>query len=331
VLRRLAEGATAEVYEAMHIGLGKTVVVKLLKPELSTEPRALERMRFEAQTLALLSHVNIPVVSDCGLTACGRPFFVMERLEGHTLLVELRRRGCLPVPEAVALVQQLCTGLGAAHALGIIHRDVKLENLLLSDPDGRRTLKILDFGIAKLLPDADPSGTPAPPAIPSQEGVLLGTPQFLSPEQVMCRAVDTRTDVYGAATVLYELIVGRSPFAHRTDLVALLEAHVSELPRPPSSLAPQSVEPAIDDVILCALAKRPEDRYASVAELSAALDHALAMEPLAELSPTWEPHAAPPRAGLVGRISPAGLFLLVVVGAAAVSVIVTSILFRLRW
>jgi serine/threonine-protein kinase len=307
--------------------------VKLLRSELATDPRALERMRFEAQTLALLSHVNIPAVSDCGLTVSGRPFFVMERLEGHTLLAELRERGYLPVPEAVALVQQLCTGLGAAHALGIIHRDIKLENLLLADPDGRRTLKILDFGIAKLLPDADPAGTPAPLAIPSQEGVPLGTPQFLSPEQVMCRAVDTRTDVYGAATVLYELIVGRSPFAHRTELLSLLEAHVSEPPRPPSRMAPQPVEPAIDDVILRALAKRPEDRYASAAEFSAALDHALAlaMKPLAALAPTSVPPAKPARAGLVGRVSPTGLILLVVMGAAAVSVIVTSLLTRLRW
>jgi serine/threonine-protein kinase len=327
-VRRLAQGATAEVYEAVHVALGKRVVVKLLKAELLDDARALERMRFEAQTLARLSHVNIPAVSDCGLTATDRPFFVLERLEGHTLLVELRRRGHLPVAEAVGLVQQLCTGLGAAHALGIVHRDIKLENLLLCDPGGRRTLKILDFGIAKLLPEADPSAVPAPPAIRSQEGVVVGTPEFLSPEQVLCHAVDARTDVYGAAMVLYELIVGHSPFAHRTDLISLLEAHVSEAPRPPSQAARQQIEPAIDDVILQALSKRPEDRYGSAAELSATLGHALAMKPATLLDLAATP--TPPCASTTGRLGGPALFALVVVGAAFVSVVVTTLLFRLR-
>lgn len=331
MLRRLAEGATAEVYEAIHVGLGKRFVVKLLKPEFTADARALERMRFEAQTLGRLSHVNIPTVSDCGLTACGRPFFVMERLDGHTLLVELRRRGSLPPVEAVGLVQQLCTGLAAAHALGIVHRDLKLENLFLGDPEGLRTLKILDFGIAKLLPDADPAGAPAPPAIPSQEGVPLGTLQFLSPEQVLCRPVDTRTDVYGAATVLYELLVGGSPFAHRTDILSLLEAHVSEPPRPPSEVAAQPIEPALDDVIVRALSKRPEDRYASAAAFSAALEHALTMKPPAEPAPTPEPQATPRRAELLEPLGATRLIVLVVVGAAVVSVIVTSLLGELRW
>jgi serine/threonine-protein kinase len=228
------------------------------------------------------------------------------------------------------LVQQLCTGLGAAHALGIIHRDIKLENLLLADPQGQRALKILDFGIAKLLPEADPSTTPAPPAVPSQEGVLVGTPQFLSPEQVLCHAVDVRTDVYGAAMVLYELIVGRSPFAHRTELLSLLEAHVSEPPRPPSEVAPQPVEPAIDDVVLRALSKRPEDRYASAAEFAAALDHALALKPASPLDPRSVVPTLPPRAKVSASLNLPGLFVLVAVGAAVVSVVVSTLLFRLR-
>jgi serine/threonine-protein kinase len=329
VIRRLADGGTAEVYEAVHLSLDKRFVVKLLKPELATDPRAIERMRFEAQALGRLKHVHLPAVSDCGLTACARPFFVMERLEGHTLLVELRRRGCLPVAEAVGLVQQLCTGLEAAHQLGIVHRDIKLENLFLSEPEGRRILKILDFGIAKLLPDADPSLAPAPPAIPSQEGVPLGTPQFLSPEQALCRPVDARTDVYGAATVLYELIVGHSPFAHRSDLAALLEAHVSEPPCPPSEVASQPIEPAIDDVVLRALSKRPEDRHASAAELSAALDRVLTMLPHAELAAAREPPRARQRPSL--PIATIGLVALAVLGGAVVSFVATALFSRLQW
>ena len=213
--RRLGEGTAAEVYEAIHVALGKPVVVKVLRAEHAADPRALDRMRFEAQALARLRHPNVTAVTDFGQTPAGRPYFVMERHEGRSLRDELHARGHLPVAEAVALAQQLLAGLEAAHALGVIHRDVKLENLLLCN-DGQ--LKILDFGIAKLAPGADPAQAPAPIAVRTEEGVTLGTPRFLSPEQVMCRPVDRRTDVYGAAMVVYELIAGARPLPRRARL-----------------------------------------------------------------------------------------------------------------
>jgi serine/threonine-protein kinase len=172
----------------------------------------------------------------------------------------------------VALVQQLLAGLSAAHAVGVIHRDIKLENLFLCAPrDGHRTLKILDFGIAKVLPSADASRAPMPIAIQTLDEIPLGTPRFLSPEQALCLQVDERTDVYGAGMVLYELLVGRDPFFHVDGYIELLRAHVSQVPFPPSCLSPQSIAIAVDEVVLRALAKRPDDRYATAAELSAAL------------------------------------------------------------
>jgi serine/threonine protein kinase len=322
IVAKVGEGGTAEVYEVEHLGLGKRFVAKLLRQDRVSDPQSLERMRFEAQALARLAHENITAVTDCGLTADGRSFFVMERLAGRTALAELRARRCLPVTEAVELVQQLCAGLSAAHALGIVHRDIKLENLFLCDrEDGRRVLKILDFGIAKLLPGADPERAPAPP-VKSQEGFPLGTPRFLSPEQALCRPVDERTDVYGAALALYELIAGRDPFFDVNDIASLLEAHVSQTPRPPSAIAPQPIEPAVDDVILRALSKRPSDRYATTAELSAALGRAVIMRPRSEAAPEPARHRA--------RVRIVALTALLMVGAASVAAAATAAVQGLR-
>jgi serine/threonine-protein kinase len=318
LVRQIGAGGTSEVYEAVHVGLARTVAVKVLKPSLTGDALALERMRFEAQALARLDHPNILAVTDSGCTADGRPFLVMEHLRGVPLLRELRRRGCLPVAEAVALTQQVLAGLGAAHALGVVHRDIKLENLFLcEDAHGRRTIKILDFGIAKLMPGAVEAGAPLPPAIPSHEGVPVGTPRFLAPEQVMCRAVDARTDVYGAALVLYELIAGRDPFHHVDGYAALLQAHVAEDPRPPSALAPQWIDPAIDDVVLRGLAKRPDDRWATAEALSRALGIALACSLEGAPDPV---RAAPARAAPARSCA---VPILVIVASAVLSALAT--------
>jgi serine/threonine-protein kinase len=213
------------------------------------------------------------------------------------LFRELRERGCLPIPEAVELMQQVLAGLAAAHAVGIVHRDVKLENLFLAEENGRRVVKILDFGVAKALPGSAEAGAPAPPALPTQEGVPVGTPKFLSPEQARCLPVDPRTDVYGAGMALYQLIAGRDPFHQAEGYVAQLQAHVYETPAPPSALAPQPIPPEIDEVVLRALAKSPEDRWASTEEFSWALARAEAVAapaaPPSTLRRRWPPWVAP--------------------------------------
>lgn len=264
--RRLGRGGAGEVFEAEHIGLAKPVVVKLLHADLSDVPRLVERMRVEAQVLARLSHPNLVVVTDFGQTAEGRSFLVMERLEGRTLAEELAVRGALPTPEAVALVRQALSGLAAAHGAGVVHRDVKPENLFVCAPDaeGRRRLKVLDFGVAKLLEEGA--------RFPTEQGVLVGSPRCAAPEQVLGGAVDGRTDVYAAGVVLYTLLSGRGPFDHATRVEEVLRAHVAEVPAPPSRVAPQEIPAALDRAVLRALEKDPARRFPGAAAFAAELE-----------------------------------------------------------
>lgn len=261
-----------EVVAAEHVALGKRVVVKLLHSKLAERPDHVDRMRLEAQALARLAHPNLVVVHDYGRTAGGRPYIVMEHLVGRTLRDELKERGRLPPAEAIDLVRQALAGLGAAHAVGLVHRDVKLDNLFVCDPvGGVRTLKVLDFGIAKVLPKASAPSTPAPLAFPTEEGVALGTPRFFAPEQARGISVDARTDVYSAGLVLYALLAGRGPFDHVHALYDLALAQVEEVPEPPSVHAGVPLPPALERTVLRAIAKHPDDRFPSAAMFSAEL------------------------------------------------------------
>jgi serine/threonine-protein kinase len=300
-----------EVVEAEHIGLAKRVVVKLLHPELAEDPKLVDRMRSEARTLARLANPHIVTVSDLGQTPDGRTYLVMERLHGRTLRQELEARGLLPVEEAIRWVRQVLIALGAAHRHGVIHRDVKLDNIFLCEASeaGPQRAVLLDFGIAKILRSVG-QASPVTPHLPTEQGTLVGTPRFLAPEQARGQPVDGRTDLYALGLVLYTLIAGRGPFAHLRDPMDLLAAHVGEAPLPPSHFARQRISPELDGIILKTLAKRPDHRFQTAAELAAALFTALSNEdgstqPLRlggpmpasrEAAPggTWVmPHAAP--------------------------------------
>lgn len=263
--RALARGAMGSVFEAKHRELGTTVVVKLLRAGLVAREDLAARLRVEARALARMSHPNLVAVLDLGTSADGRPFIVLERLSGRTLGDELRRRGCLPPLDAIDLVRQALAGLEAAHRAGIVHRDVKLDNLFLCDAgnNGRRVVKVLDFGVAKIL-DA---GAEIAPRFETEEGVVLGTPAYLAPEQVKAGPVDARTDVYAAAVVLHRLLTGRSLFSHR-DPAQLLAAAAFELPAPPSRHAPTALPRELDELVLRALAKDPAERPASARAFS---------------------------------------------------------------
>lgn len=271
----LAESAMGMVVEAEHRALGARVVVKLLHPTLVAEPDFADRMRVEAQVLAALAWKKSPhlvTVSDFAATPAGCPFLVMERLHGHSVAREIELRGALPVDEAIGIALQTLTGLAVVHDAGIVHRDIKPANLFLCLPEnGVRLVKLLDFGLAKVLASAPRGRAPTPLRFPTGEGVALGTPRWLSPEQARGAPVDARTDIYAVGALLYALLTGNGPFDHVRGTAELFHAHATIVPPPPSVRAAQTIPAMLDAIVMRALAKRPEDRFATAVDFSAAL------------------------------------------------------------
>jgi serine/threonine-protein kinase len=266
------------VYEAEHRLLRTRLVVKVLRAEHATDPVMVDRLRIEAQAAATLAtNQHIVHVSDLGRLRDGTPYLVMQKLDGSSLRQYGLEHGPLPVVEAVDLARQALVGLAAAHAIGVVHRDIKPANLFLCAPNeqGERVLKILDFGIAKVLDTADPTRAPQPLARPTQEGVALGTPRYLAPEQVMGSRVDGRSDIYSVGAVLYWLLTGRDPFHHHKGAFDIMRAHLLEEPSRPSAFATQPIPAALDAVVLRALAKSPNSRFNTAEEFSASLAQAV--------------------------------------------------------
>jgi len=286
-LSLVGKGGMGEVFEAEHVALGKRVVVKVLHPHVAGRADWVDRMRLEGQALARLGHPNVVEVFDIGVTPAGRPFLVMERLFGRTLAAELAARGALPAHEAVSIACQALAGLSAAHEVGLVHRDVKLDNIFLCDAAGAAAprVKLIDFGITKVVGGGR---APAPLEVGTDEGVALGTPRFFAPEQVAGEPVDARTDVYAMGVVLYALFTGRVPFCELTELADLFYAHQWLVPPPPSSLVPACA--AFDALVLKAMEKRPEARFQSARAFAEALWAALARPaPRAPRWPSTEP------------------------------------------
>jgi serine/threonine protein kinase len=258
VVRKLGQGGMGEVYEAEHVDLGRYAALKVLHASHHDRPDLAARLRAEARILARLSHPNLVEVFDLGVIADGRPWFAMQRLHGRDLREEIARAGALPPERAIGLIAQALDGLAAAHAAGLVHRDVKLENLFLEESG---TLKVLDFGIAKPASASltDPGGSP-------------GTPRTMAPEQCAGAPVDARADLYAVGLALYELVVGHGPFDDlRGNDHAFRFAHCDRRPIAPSRVATQPLPPGLDAVILRALAKSPADRFPTAAAMAAAL------------------------------------------------------------
>lgn len=268
----LGKGATGEVVEAEHVALGHRVAVKLLRTELFWRYDVRDRLRLEAQMCARVRHENLVAVTDYGETLDGRPFLVMERLYGRSLGDELRARGPLPVDEAVDIARQALAGLSAAHAALVVHRDLKPDNLFLcAASGGGRRVKVLDFGLAKLAEVANPYGL-APLAQPTTEGLTVGTPHYAAPEQSRGeRSIDGRADVYAMGWILNAMLTGREPFPEKKTAAELSRAHATEWPPAPSAVAPWAIPPELDAIVRRAIAKRPEERFASAEAFSADL------------------------------------------------------------
>jgi serine/threonine-protein kinase len=269
-LSQLGKGGMGVVYEAEHVQLAKRFVVKVLRRERKDDAPFVDRMRVEAQAIAQLDSPHIVQVTDCGVTGSGLPFYVMEHLAGRTLRDELKERGALPVAEALEVARQVLEALRVVHAAHLVHRDVKPDNIFYCSGSSRRIVKLLDFGIVKVLSDEHVKG----PMKPTDLGVAMGTPRYFAPEQALGWAIDARADIYAVGILLYVLLVGRGPFDDKRDLLVLFEAHMKQVPEAPSLVAPQSVPASVDRIVQRALEKRPADRFASAEEFLAALDEA---------------------------------------------------------
>jgi serine/threonine protein kinase len=259
---KLGSGGMSTVYLAMDEVLDRPVAIKLLHREISEEADQLERFRREARAAARLSHPNLVGVIDAGEDD-GRPYIVFEYIKGRTLKRRLQEEGRLPVDEAVAYAIEIGRGLTAAHARKLVHRDVKPQNVLI-DPDGRA--KVTDFGIARSLEQKGMTAT----------GRVLGTTDYVSPEQAMGEDVDERSDVYSVGVVLYEMLTGDVPFRAETQ-VGVAMKHVNE-PMPDVQSKRPEVSASVAAVVDRATTKDPRDRYGTVAEMVRDLEQTLEVE-----------------------------------------------------
>jgi len=274
LLKRIGEGAMGWVFLAEHIEIGKKYAVKVLRPSLCKLPEAVRRFRREARSASQIGSRHIVDVTDFGTTANGAAFYVMEYLHGgEDLSAMIKREGKVPWQRVVNMLKQLCVALQAAHDDGIIHRDVKPANFYRMEFEGNPDfIKVLDFGIARLSSPKD--------SIVTATGVIMGTPDFMAPEQAQGKHVDARADIYSLGACAYSLLTGRPPFVGANEYDVIYK-QLNEDPDPPSTVHPKGGIPQwLDDAVLHAMRKDPDDRFQSMKEFLAALE-AQGSQPLA--------------------------------------------------
>ncbi|MFI0998516.1 protein kinase [Streptomyces galbus] len=265
---RLGRGGMAEVFAAEDVRLGRTVAVKLLRADLAEDPVSKARFTREAQSVAGLNHHAIVAVYDSGEDVVGGqsvPYIVMELVEGRTIR-DLLLNAEAPGPEqALIIVSGVLEALAYSHQHGIVHRDIKPANVIITH---NGAVKVMDFGIARALHGASTTMT--------QTGMVMGTPQYLSPEQALGKAVDHRSDLYATGCLLYELLALRPPFVGETPLSVVYQ-HVQDIPAPPSSIAEGTCPPELDGLVMRSLAKEPDDRFQTAEEMRGMVQYALQM------------------------------------------------------
>lgn len=282
VLRLLGEGGMGRVYLGEHALIGRPVAIKFLHAELASNEEVVRRFYREAQAAAAIRHRNVIDVFDVGVSPEREPFLVMEYLEGESLSGMMARVGVLDLPTACGVLEPALAALQAAHERGVVHRDLKPDNIFLArEADGPPTVKLIDFGISKL-------GEAAGRTRLTRDGSLLGTPEYMSPEQARGVAdLDHRTDIYSIGVILYEMLTGGLPFVG-ANTTELLMAVLTAEPRPPHDVYPAFPDAAVA-VIGPALARDPADRFQTAAEMLEALrrlpDFARGRETLARLAP----------------------------------------------
>ena len=267
---KIGEGGMGKVYRATHIHIGHTVAIKMLYPSLATDQTAIGRFRREALAAVQLHHPNTIAITDFGVTKdTGIAYLVMEFLAGIELRHMIKERKQLDYEETFIIVQQICSALEAAHSKGIIHSDLKPDNIELLETEGDiPRVKVLEFGMAKLKTAAESNQL-------TQQGMIFGTPYYMSPEQCRGEELDARSDIYSLGTILYEMLTGQVPFKLQSlTPVGVVLRITQEPPRPPSELRPDMPKP-VEAVILRALAKRREHRQESALQLAQELEHTL--------------------------------------------------------
>ena len=299
----LGYGGMAEVHRGRDVRLGREVAIKVLRADLARDPSFQARFRREAQTAASLNHPAIVAVYDTGEEDVygNQPYIVMEYVEGRTLRDVLKIEGRLMPRRAMEIVADVCAALDFCHRNGIVHRDVKPGNVMITRTGA---VKVMDFGIARAVADNAATVT--------QTAAVIGTAQYLSPEQARGENVDARSDVYSTGVLLFELITGHPPFTGDSP-VAVAYQHVRENPPPPSTINPD-VPPELDAIVLKAMAKNPANRYQSAGEMRADLIRAINGRPV-EAEPVMTadevttvlggPRTGPVRGGRLRRPAPA--------------------------
>jgi serine/threonine protein kinase len=268
VEKLIKRGGMGAVYQGKHVLMDKRVAIKVLRPALAVDDDVVARFSREAKAASRISNPHAVSVTDFGESENGIVFLVMEYLEGRTLKEIIRSEGAMPLTRVVEIIRQVTGALDAAHAQGVVHRDLKSDNIMVSQTNGGDWAKVLDFGIAKIQQSAsvkDPDIT-AP-------NLVIGTPQYMSPEQCsQTQPLDARSDIYSLGVIIYEMLAGRVPFTGESPTMIMMQ-HVQD--PPPSVLATRpDLPPALDGVITRALAKVPGDRFQTVGELFAALSTA---------------------------------------------------------
>jgi len=269
IVEVIGSGGMGKVYRAEQTALDRSVAIKMLHPHLGADPSLAERFYNEARAASRLNHPNSVAVIDFGLADGQRPYLVMEYLRGRDLGTVLDTEGpLLGRPRICHIVLGILAALAEAHELGIVHRDLKPENVLLVRyRDQTEGVKVVDFGLAQLRADITERR-------PTEPGIVVGTPEYMSPEQFDGDGIDGRADLYALGVVLFELLTGRLPFVHDS-ILGLAVKHIHDPPPDPRSVAPPGhVPPLLAKITLRALAKRPADRFQTAGEMAAALEEA---------------------------------------------------------
>lgn len=292
IVERIGSGGMGSVYKAIQPSMNRMVAIKVLHQKFAERHDLVARFRREARAMSQLQHPNTARVYKFGELPDGSSYFVMDYMEGKNLATTVRDEGPMDPARAINVMIQVCGALDEAHRAGIVHRDLKPENIFLTNQGGTADFpKVLDFGLAKVSERQMGRGS----MMLTQQGMVFGTPEFMSPEQTQGDTLDRRSDVYSLGLILYELLTGRLPF-DATKPIDIMKAHVKDAPIPLSQrIAGKKFAPELDAAIAKALAKKPDDRWATAVDFAEALRACVPDEGVTTGAMRALPSHSPPR------------------------------------